>query len=118
MLRTGESFGAGHLTDILIGTATDKVRQRGHERPADLRRRQANSAKRQWQAMFRQMMGRDLIRPDPERHGALRMTEAARPILRGEETITLRRDTVQNAKARSRRAPRWSARRMRRCCPR
>jgi ATP-dependent DNA helicase RecQ len=44
--------------------------------------------------MFRQIMGRDLLRPDPERHGALRMTDAARPILRGEETIMLRRDTL------------------------
>ena len=43
------------------------------------------------------MMGRDLVRPDPDRFGALRMTEAARPILRGEETITLRRDTVDRA---------------------
>jgi ATP-dependent DNA helicase RecQ len=43
------------------------------------------------------MMGRDLVRPDPERHGALRMTAAARPILRGEETVTLRRDTLQAA---------------------
>ncbi len=46
------------------------------------------------------MMGRDLVRPDPERHGALKMTEAARPILRGEEQITLRRDTVKSAAAR------------------
>jgi ATP-dependent DNA helicase RecQ len=40
------------------------------------------------------MMGHDLVRPDPERHGALRLTEAARPILRGEAEITLRRDTL------------------------
>jgi ATP-dependent DNA helicase RecQ len=46
------------------------------------------------------MMGRDLVRPDADRHGALRMTEAARPILRGEAGITLRRDTVQSAAAR------------------
>jgi ATP-dependent DNA helicase RecQ len=43
------------------------------------------------------MMGHDLVRPDPERHGALVMTEAARPILRGETTITLRRETAQPA---------------------
>jgi ATP-dependent DNA helicase RecQ len=43
------------------------------------------------------MMGHDLIRPDPERHGAFRMTEAARPILRGEAAITLRRDTIRAA---------------------
>jgi ATP-dependent DNA helicase RecQ len=40
------------------------------------------------------MMGRDLVRPDPDRHGALRMTDAARPVLRGEASVTLRQDTV------------------------
>ena len=55
--------------------------------------------KRQWQAIFRQMMGHDLIRPDPERHGALRMTDAALPILRGEAEISLRRDTIKAAGA-------------------
>ncbi|MGB7322089.1 MAG: HRDC domain-containing protein, partial [Albidovulum sp.] len=53
--------------------------------------------KPQWQAVFRQMMGLDLIRPDAERHGAFRMTEAARPILRGEAKVTLRRDTIRKA---------------------
>jgi ATP-dependent DNA helicase RecQ len=47
-----------------------------------------------WQAVFRQMMGHDLVRPDPDRHGALRMTDAARPILKGEAGITLRKDTL------------------------
>ena len=50
----------------------------------------------QWQAIFRQMMGHDLCRPDPERHGALKMTEAAHPILKGDESITLRKDAVKS----------------------
>ncbi|MBD3764643.1 MAG: DNA helicase RecQ [Rhodobacterales bacterium] len=96
ILRTGEWFGAGHLIDILTGSATPKVVERGHDRlPTFAVGRDLSKAN--WAAVFRQMMGRDLIRPDPERHGALRMTEAARPILRGEESITLRRDTVQAA---------------------
>ena len=45
-------------------------------------------------------MGRDLVRPDPERHGALRMMEAARPILRGDEGIELRRDTIRAERTR------------------
>jgi ATP-dependent DNA helicase RecQ len=95
ILRTGESFGAGHLIDILTGTATDKVRQRGHEAlPTFGVGRDMD--KRGWQGVFRQMMGRDLIRPDRERHGALVMTETARPILRGEEGVTLRRDTIDH----------------------
>ena len=96
ILRTGEYFGAGHLIDILTGSATEKVRARGHDKlPTFAAGR--DLSKSVWNAVFRQMMGRDLVRPDPERHGALRMTEAARPILRGEEPITLRRDTLQES---------------------
>jgi ATP-dependent DNA helicase RecQ len=96
ILRTGESFGAGHLTDILIGHATDKVRERGHDGlPTFGVGRDMN--RQTWAAVFRQMMGHDLIRPDPDRHGAFRMTDAARPILRGEARITLRRDTLARA---------------------
>ncbi len=94
MLRTGESFGVGHLTDILVGNPTEKVRERGHDSlPTFGVGREFDT--RGWSAVFRQMMGHDLVRPDPTRMGALRMTEAARPILRGEQGITLRRDTVQ-----------------------
>ncbi|HRO14615.1 MAG TPA: DNA helicase RecQ [Paracoccus sp. (in: a-proteobacteria)] len=96
-LRTGEWFGAGHLIDVLTGNATDKVKARGHDRlptfgvGRDLSRPQ-------WQAVVRQMLGRDLIRPDPERHGALRITAAAHPVLRGEIPVVLRRDLVTRAK--------------------
>jgi len=96
ILRTGEWFGAGHLIDILTGTATAKVREKGHDQlPTFAVGR--DLSKPAWGAVFRQMMGHDLIRPDPDRHGALRLTETARPVLRGEATVTLRRDTVAAA---------------------
>ena len=96
ILRTGEWFGAGHLIDILTGTLTPKVRERGHDQlPTFAVGR--DLSKPAWGAVFRQMMGQDLVRPDTERHGALRMTDAARPILRGESSITLRRDTIASA---------------------
>lgn len=96
-LRTEEWFGAGHLIDILLGNETDKIRQRGH---ASLPTYGVGKDydRRQWQAIFRQMMGHDLMRPDPARHGALRMTDAAIPILKGEASIDLRRDTIRAAK--------------------
>ncbi|MFQ8431079.1 DNA helicase RecQ [Amaricoccus sp. W119] len=96
MLRTGESFGAEHLIAILRGDRSERVLRRGHEQlptfgvGRDL-------AKPAWQSIFRQLMGLDLIRPDPARHGAFRLTEAARPILRGEAALELRADTVARA---------------------
>ncbi|MFQ6547120.1 DNA helicase RecQ [Aestuariibius sp. 2305UL40-4] len=98
ILRTGSSYGSGHLIDILLGIQTDKVAARGHH---DLPTFGVGKDydRRQWQAIFRQMMGHDLIRPDPERRGGLFMTDAARPILKGEAQITLRRDTIRTAKS-------------------
>lgn len=99
ILRTGEWFGTGHLIDVLLGNDTERMRQKGHDAlPTFGVGREFD--KRQWQAVFRQMMGHDLIRPDPERHGALRMTDEALPILKGEASIELRQDSIKKASRR------------------
>lgn len=93
-LRTGESFGAGHLIDILLGKRTDKVLARNHD---DLPTFAVGKDydRRQWQAIFRQIIGLDLLRPDPARHGALRVTEAAHPVLKGDASVSLRVDSLK-----------------------
>ncbi len=97
VLRTGETFGAGHIIDVLIGNATDRIRQRGHDQlPTFGVGRDIPRA--QWQAIIRQMLGRDLVRPDPERHGGLAITATAHAVLRGEERVTLRRDLISRAR--------------------
>ncbi|MFV0385265.1 DNA helicase RecQ [Paracoccus sp. (in: a-proteobacteria)] len=97
MLRTGEWFGSGYLIDILTGNSTAKVQERGHDQLPTFGVGRDHS-RSQWQAIFRQMMGLDLCRPDPERHGALHLTDAAHPVLRGEDSVTLRHDTTLRAK--------------------
>ena len=98
ILRTDEYFGAGHLIDILLGNETDRVLNNGHNAlPTFGVGKDFSRVK--WQAIFRQMMGHDFIRPDPNRHGALRIMETALPILRDEESVTLRMDTVKLAKS-------------------
>ncbi|MEX0365600.1 MAG: DNA helicase RecQ [Ruegeria sp.] len=96
ILRTEEWFGAGHLIDILTGGETDKIRARRHDQLPTYGVGK-DWSRPQWQAIFRQMMGHDLVRPDPERHGALRMTDAAKPILKGEAQIRLRKDSIRKA---------------------
>ena len=85
-----------------MGKLSDKVQQRGHNDIPTFGVGSGHS-KAQWQAIFRQMMGYDLIRPDPERHGGLRLTENARPLLRGEAEIQLRMDSITDAKDREQR---------------
>ena len=93
ILRTEERYGAGYLIDILRGKLTDKIKQNVHEQLPTFSIGEDYS-KSEWQGVFRQMMGYDLIRPDIERFGAFRMTEMARPILRDEQKIELRKDTI------------------------
>lgn len=97
ILRTGEWFGQGHIIDVLTGNVTDKITQRGHDKLPTFGVGKATS-KAEWQAILRQMLGHDLIRPDPERHGGLRITAAAHPVLRGETPVTLRRDLIRRAR--------------------
>ncbi|MGA0541037.1 DNA helicase RecQ [Neotabrizicola sp. VNH66] len=93
VLRTGESYGAGHLIDILTGTMTDRIRERGHDGlpTFGVGRERSKAA---WTGIFRQMMGRDFLRPDFERHGALRMTDSAIPVLKGQEQVLLRKEVA------------------------
>ena len=93
VLRTGEYFGQEHLIDILLGNLTAKVKARHHDALPTFGTG-TEFVRGQWQAIFRQMLARDLLRPDPERQGGLRMTETARPLLRGENTLELRLDRL------------------------
>jgi ATP-dependent DNA helicase RecQ len=89
-LRTGQRFGAGHLIDILRGKQTEKVAQFGHEGlptfgvGADL-------DEAAWRNVARQLLAAGLLHADAHHYGALKLTDAARPVLKGEQTLMLRR---------------------------
>ena len=68
-LRTDERFGAGHLIDIVLGNMTDKVKQWNHDQLPTFGVGKEYS-RVQWQAIFRQMMGHDLMRPNATAHCA------------------------------------------------
>ncbi len=89
--RTGQRFGAAHVVDVLLGKATDKVAQHGHDRLSTFGLGRALPADR-WRSVIRQCAVRGLLRADVERYGALALTDASRPLLRGETTLWLRED--------------------------
>ncbi len=92
--RTDQRFGVNHLIDVLRGAETDKVFQFGHHHLAShgIGKELDNN---QWRSVFRQLVGRGYLRVDLERFGALRLEQSCRALLRGEETIQLRRDSKQ-----------------------
>ena len=90
IFRTGMRFGVTHLTDILRGKATDKVKQWNHDQlptfgvGGDL-------DDHGWKSVFRQLAAAGLVHVDMAEHGALQLTDAARQVLKGERKVELRR---------------------------
>ena len=90
--RAGQRFGVGYLVDVLLGKLTDRVKTFGHERLSTFGIGQELDEK-QWYSVFRQLVAKGLVAVDFEQFGALRLTDASRPILRGEQVLMLRKDS-------------------------
>jgi ATP-dependent DNA helicase RecQ len=88
--RTGQRFGAVHLIDVLRGKEGERIARWEHDRltvfgiGADL-------DEPAWRSVFRQLVALGLARVDHEAHGALKLTDASRAVLKGERTVEMRR---------------------------
>jgi ATP-dependent DNA helicase RecQ len=87
--RTGQRFGAMHLIDVLVGRLTERVKQFEHDRLSVFGiGRELNE--KQWRTVLRQLVAMGHLRADSEAFGALKLTETARGVLRGETEVMLR----------------------------
>ncbi|MEP9347670.1 DNA helicase RecQ [Xanthobacter sp. KR7-225] len=87
--RTGERFGAGHVIDVLLGNATDKVAKFGHDKISTFGIGK-DFSRDDWRAVVRQLVAMGHLVVDVEGHGALGLAEKCRPVLRGEEKVELK----------------------------
>jgi ATP-dependent DNA helicase RecQ len=89
--RTQQRFGAGHLTDILLGASTEKIKRFEHDKLPTFGVGKELS-RTQWGSVFRQLIARGAIEVDHDSFGAFRITELGGAILRGQEKVVFRRD--------------------------
>jgi ATP-dependent DNA helicase RecQ len=89
--RTGQVFGANYIIDVLIGKASDRILQnRHHDLPTF-----GIGVERsviEWRSILRQLVARGVLRVDLERHGALKLTEGSRDVLKGQVQMELRKE--------------------------
>jgi ATP-dependent DNA helicase RecQ len=98
--RTGQRFGVNYLIDVLTGKVDDRITQFGHHQLNIYGLGSEYDAK-QWRSIFRQLISRNLLTVDFEGHGSLRLTELCRPVLRGEQTLLLRKQNFLTKKPRA-----------------
>jgi ATP-dependent DNA helicase RecQ len=88
--RTGQRFGAVHVIDVLRGKETERVQRWDHQHlgvfgiGADL-------DEASWRDVFRQLVAHGLAHVDHSAYGALRLTPASKPVLKGEQPVEMRR---------------------------
>ncbi|MFN0218878.1 MAG: DNA helicase RecQ [Hyphomicrobium sp.] len=97
--RTGQRFGVGYVTDVLMGKSNERIVRSGHDRLSvfGIGKDVGVSV---WKGLFRQLVAGGYLAGDAEGHGGLALTDRARPLLRGEDTFRMRvaREAPRKAK--------------------
>ena len=87
--RVDQRFGAMHVLDVLRGIDSDKMRQWGHDRLSTFGIG-AERSEAEWRAILRQAIALGLVNVDHDAYSALKLTDAAKPVLRGAQPVQLR----------------------------
>jgi ATP-dependent DNA helicase RecQ len=98
IFRTGQRFGAAYVIDVLRGERSERMERAGHDRLAVFGMGAAMDATA-WRGVFRQLVAQGLVSVDHEAHGALKLAEPSRTVLRGEAMVAMRRTVARAAKA-------------------
>ncbi|MCW8934631.1 MAG: DNA helicase RecQ [Gammaproteobacteria bacterium] len=92
--RTGQRFGVTYLTDVLLGKENERIISNAHNQLSVFGIGEELNVK-QWRNLFRQLIARNLLNVDIQGHGSLLLTENCRAVLKGQESLHLRKQTLQ-----------------------
>jgi ATP-dependent DNA helicase RecQ len=87
--RTGQRWAAGYIVDVLLGADTQLIHNTGHDKLSTYGIGKEFN-KKAWRGFIRQLVAKKLLEVDMTRGQSLLLTDACRPILKGQEQIYLR----------------------------
>jgi ATP-dependent DNA helicase RecQ len=97
--KSGISFGAGHVMDILRGKVTEKVTQFGHDSVTTFGLG-AEFSEAQLRGVLRQLIATGALAVDAQAYNTLQLTEGSRGVLKGETQVLLRESVSAPAERR------------------
>jgi ATP-dependent DNA helicase RecQ len=92
--RVGQRFGIAHVIDVLRGADTERIRALHHQQLSTWGIGRDRS-EQEWTSILRQLIHRGYLLQDIAAYSVLKLTDAARPLLRGEESLQLARPRVR-----------------------
>jgi len=87
--RVDQRFAAGHVIEVLRGIETDRI-QTWHHNSLSVFGIGADRSEQEWRAILRQVIALGLVTVDHEQYSSLKLTDAARPVLKGGQKVQLR----------------------------
>jgi ATP-dependent DNA helicase RecQ len=92
--RVGQRFGIAHVIDVLRGADTERIRALHHQRLSTWGIGR-DRGEQEWTSILRQLIHRGYLVQDIASYSVLKLTEAARPLLRGEQSLELARPRIK-----------------------
>ena len=87
--RVDQRFAGGHVIDVLRGAQTERISQWHHDK-LTVYGVGADRSEQEWRAILRQAIALGLVTVDHDAFSSLKLTDAARPVLKGEQKVQLR----------------------------
>jgi len=88
--RVDQRFAAGHVIDVLRGMDSERIQQWRHNKLSTYGIGSERS-EAEWRAILRQAIAQGYVNVDYESYNALKLTETARSVLKGEQSVQMRR---------------------------
>jgi len=92
--RLDQGYGIKYVIDVLRGTSNERIRTAGHDKLSTWGIG-AHFSVQEWTSLLRQLIHRGYLEQDIARYSVLRLTPAARPLLRGEESLELAKPRIR-----------------------
>lgn len=92
--RVGQQFGINHVVEVLRGSKAQRVIELGHDQLSTYALGKSETQEH-WFSVLRQLIHRGLILQDIRRFAALQLTDAARPVLKGEVPLELAKPRIE-----------------------
>ncbi len=101
--RSGQRFGVNYVIDLLLGREDERIERNQHQLLSTfgIGKDLSNA---EWRSLFRQLIALGYLDSDVDGHGALKLQPASNPLLKGEQTLLLRRLQKQQSGKTSRSA--------------
>jgi ATP-dependent DNA helicase RecQ len=99
--RVGQRFGIGHVVAVLRGADNERIRSLGHQQLSTYGLG-SDKSEQEWTSIIRQLIHHGYLIQDIANYSVLKLTGAARPLLRGEQVLQLARPRIREQAPRKR----------------